>query len=54
MIIFEKEYYDESLSDLQEDLYTQVNKLVDDGTLEQDENFFTGGKYIVQVVWKDE
>lgn len=54
MIVFEKEYNDESLRDLQEDLYTQVNKLVDEGKLEQDENFFIGGTYIVQVVWKDE
>lgn len=54
MIIFEKEYDDESLRYLQEDVYDQVIKCIDDSTLEQDEIGFVLGKYIVQVVWKDE
>lgn len=31
MIIFEKEYDDESIGDLQEDLYLEINKLIDGG-----------------------
>lgn len=54
MIIFEEEYDDESVGNLQEDLFLKINKLIDEGKLEQDEEFFVQGKYIVQVVFKDE
>ena len=54
MIIFEKEYDDESLIDLQEDVYNLIIKLIDNGTLEQGEDFFVPGKYLVQVVYKND
>lgn len=54
MIIFEREYDDENLFDLQEDLFTEINRLVSGGSLEQDEEGFITGRYIIQVVYKND
>ena len=54
MILFNREYDDENLVDLQEDLFSEINRLVSEGSLEQDEEGFITGKYIVQVVYKND
>ena len=54
MIIFEKEYTVEGLCDLQDNLFTQINDLVGKEVIEVDEYFIAKGRFIVQVVWKND
>lgn len=52
MLIFEKEYSDESLIDLAED----ISDAVFDGDLfiPKDEDGFRQGTFTVRVIWEDE
>ena len=54
MIIFEKEYYAETLVDVQEDLFYEINKLVREDKLGLDENHQLQGAYLVQMVYKND
>lgn len=50
MIIFEKEYDEETLLDIQDDIFDAVNK----ASLPEDEYGFRKGTFTVRVVWEDE
>ena len=49
MIIFEKEYSDESLVDVEQDVYDAVNDSLE--LPEQDDNGFRPGSFKVTIEW---
>lgn len=54
MIIMEKEYCEDSLLDLQEDVFTVINELVQKGSIDENNEGFTEGRYTVQIVYKED
>ena len=54
MIIFEKEYDDESLYNFEELVYDNINRMIQNGQIKSNEYGESRGTYVVTVEWLDE
>lgn len=55
MLIFEKQYYSDTLIDLEQDVYETLNSISNDNleTIPSDEYGFLEGVFTVTITWKE-